>query len=481
MSKLIQDIEQLAIIANQLEPTPRTRNQQLEQLQQFANQFISSIPQSKAYFGGNSAPEQFVIDEQPKSLESLLNTYKSQVAQKGINAASSGHLGYIPGGSLFTAALGDFIVDISNEYAGMYYGSPGAVAMEEAVLNWMKSVFQFPKSAIGNLTSGGSIANLIALTAARDHHGIKGDLIEKSVVYLSEQTHHCIHKAFRIIGLSDIQIRHVPINDRFKIIPEKLNAKIEQDRNDGLNPFLVIASAGTTDTGAVDPLQAIGAIAHKNQLWYHIDAAYGGFFMLVDSKKHLFEGIDTADSLVIDPHKSLFLPFGIGAVLVKDRQAVFQSNHYRPNYMQDAFSDDVLINPADVSPELSKHFRGMRIWLPLQFHGLAPFKACLEEKLLLTQYFREKLIAAGFSVGPEPDLSVSYFWYPSKTIDQNAFNQSLLNYIHQDGRVFMSSTIIQGQFVIRMALLAFRTKLETIEVAMKMILAAKKKVENDFK
>ncbi|VAV85316.1 Aromatic-L-amino-acid decarboxylase, partial [hydrothermal vent metagenome] len=134
------------------------------------------------------------------------------------------------------------------------------------------------------------------------------------------------------------------------------------------------------------------------------------------------------------------------------------------------------VNPADVSPELTKHFRGLRLWLPLQLHGIEPFIACLEEKLLLTTYFRERLLEIGFKLGPEPDLSVSYFWYPSKTMDENTFNEKLMQEIHNDGEVFLSSTIINNKFVIRMAILSFRTKLKTIDKAVKMIDKARKKL-----
>ncbi len=251
----------------------------------------------------------------------------------------------------------------------------------------------------------------------------------------------------------------------------------EKDIEEGFNPFLIVASAGTTDTGAIDPLQEISVIAKKTEMWFHVDAAYGGFFILTDSRKNRFKGIENADSLVIDPHKGLFIPYGLGAVLIKDKEAVFHSQHYTANYMQDATQENSIINPADVSPELTKHFRGLRMWLPLKLHGIKPFVACLEEKLYLTQYFRERLLKQGFEIGPEPDLSVSYFWYPSMG-DQNEFNRNLMSEIHKDGRVFLSSTEINSKFVIRMAILSFRTKIHTIDKAMEMILDAKKKVES---
>jgi glutamate/tyrosine decarboxylase-like PLP-dependent enzyme len=343
----------------------------------------------------------------------------------------------------------------------------------------MKSVFGFPKSAIGNLTSGGSIATLIALTAARDKYGIKNAKVEKSVIYVSPQVHHCINKALRIIGLEDVIIRHIALDENSKIITSDLKSNIENDMLQGLKPFLVIASAGTTDTGAIDPLKEIGDLAIANNLWYHVDAAYGGFFMLSDKVKHKFKGVELADSLVIDPHKGLFLPYGLGAVLVKDKDAVYHSNHYRANYMQDAIDDDMPVNPADVSPELTKPFRSLRLWLPLQLHGIEPFVACLEEKLLMTQYFREHLKGIGFMLGPEPDLSVSYFWYPSKDMDENEFNERLMQGIHCDGEIFLSSTIINGKFVIRMAILSFRTKLHTIDKAVVMIDKVRKSVSKN--
>src|SRR5699024_2281318 len=211
-----------------------------------------------------------------------------------------------------------------------------------------------------------------------------------NVIYLSEQSQHCIKKSLIILGLEDVIIHHLELDEHYKIKPEFLKRHIEVYYANKLQPFMIVASAGTTDVGAIDPLDDIADIAAKNNLWFHVDAAYGGFFVLT-SKKPAFKGIERADSLVVDPHKGLFLPYGLGAVLVKDREAVLQSNLSTGNYLQDAVADDAALNPANVSPELTKHFRGMRMWLPLQLHGVKPFVACLEEKLLLTAYFREKL------------------------------------------------------------------------------------------
>lgn len=480
MTNIKNQILKLQTISENLEPSRDLRNKYLDSVRAFTHEFIGSLDNVVTFNTNTVNKEALGLNNEKKSINKIVNLINNEVAKKGMKPASGGHLGYIPGGGIFTASLGDYLADITNEYAGMYYASPGGVTIENEVIDWMKTLFNFPKSSVGNLTSGGSIANLIALTAARDKHRIKNAVIEKSVIYTSEQIHHCVHKALRIIGLEDVQIRYITLDSNSKIIPEVLEQQIIEDKGKGLNPFVVIASAGTTDTGAIDPLEEIGNIAKRHGLWYHVDAAYGGFFVLVDSVKDKFKGLDMADSLVIDPHKGLFLPYGLGAVLVKDKQAVYHSNHYRANYMQDAIKDNFPVNPADVSPELTKHFRGLRLWLPLQLHGIEPFKACLEEKLLLTHYFRQELQKIGFVLGPEPDLSVSYFWYPAENVDQNIFNERLMQAIHEDGEIFLSSTLINGKFVIRMALLSFRTRLDHIDRAVAMIDRLRKAVEKEF-
>jgi glutamate/tyrosine decarboxylase-like PLP-dependent enzyme len=204
--------------------------------------------------------------------------------------------------------------------------------------------------------------------------------------------------------------------------------------------------------------------------------------MLVPAEREKLKGIERSDSLVIDPHKGLFLPYGSGVILVRDAEKLAQSHHYQANYMQDANSGEgegeVELSPADVSPELTKHFRGMRLWLPLKLHGVAPFRACLEEKLMLTRYFHEQVAKIeGIETGPEPDLSITYFRYvapqddarDANSFDANRFNEELINRIRSDGRVFLSSTLLHGKFVIRFACLSFRTHLSRVDLLLDLI------------
>ncbi|MEO6684284.1 MAG: aminotransferase class V-fold PLP-dependent enzyme [Ginsengibacter sp.] len=474
MEPILQQLENLDKISRQLEFSRDERTNLLNTVGNYANTFLSGLDNVPTF--SEKEPRKSLAIHEKKSLEEILSLYQSEVAETGINAASGGHLGYIPGGGIFSAALADFLAAVTNPYAGVYYASPGAVLIENEVINWLKTIFSFPKSAVGNLASGGSISTLIALTAARDKHQIKNDRIKNSVVYVSEQIHHCFQKTLLIIGLEDIIIRYVPLDDADKMNPDALQEIIKKDIEAGLNPFLVAGTAGTTDTGTVDPLDKIADIAAQNKMWFHVDAAYGGFFILT-SRKDLLKGIEKADSLIVDPHKGMFLPYGLGAVLIKDEKAMLHSNHYLANYMQDAEEDGILTNsPANLSPELTKHFRGLRLWLPLQLHGTEPFIATLEEKLLLLQYFRTKLQEIGFNIGPTPDLSISYFWYPFEN-DSNEKNKQLMEAIHRDGSIFFSSSVIKKQYVIRIAILSFRTKLLHIEKAVEMIKLCLKEIE----
>ena len=471
--EIIQKLNELNKLSKQLDIQEFERLEMIKSVSDYTNQFIEGLSTTKAF--AEKEANSLEITNQKRSLSELLDLYQKQVAETGINAASGKHLGYIPGGGVFTAALADFIAAVTNPYASVHYASPGAATIENEVVNWLKSLFLFPDHSVGCLSSGGSISTLIAFTAARDKHKVKNEFIRKNVVYLSEQVHHSTQKTLRIIGLEDVIIRYVPLDGNHKIKSDFLEELIEKDNSEGFQPFLIVATAGTTDTGAVDPLDEIATIAKKYNLWFHVDAAYGGFFILT-SKKDLFKGIEKADSIIVDPHKGLFLPYGVGAVLVKDSAAVLHSNYYTANYMQDGESEEMIKSPANLSPELTKHFRGLRVWLPLQIHGIEPFIACLEEKLLLVNYFRNKLADLGFCLGPEPDLSVSYFWYPFAT-DSDEKNRQLMDEIHADGSVFLSSSIIDDRFVIRIAILAFRTKKKTIDEALEMIRNCLKKVK----
>jgi aromatic-L-amino-acid/L-tryptophan decarboxylase len=467
---MIDRLQELEQLARQLEPAQAQRDDWNAAVQAYADDFINRIEVLKAY-DEPSLGEGFSLEtkETGRDLGALLQELEQQVDRQGINPASGGHLGYVPGGGIFPAALGDYLAAVTNRYAGLFFANPGAVRMENSLIRWMCQLMGYPEEALGNLASGGSIANLIAITAARDFKGIKAARVERAVVYLTSQVHHCVQKALRIAGLGEAVIRYIPIDQRFRMDAGALRQQLQQDIALGLEPFLVVGSAGTTDTGAVDPLDAIADLAQQYGLWFHVDAAYGGFFIMVEELKERFVGIERSDSVVIDPHKGLFLPYGLGAVLIKNVEALYNAHFYKANYMQDAQRFWEEWSPADLSPELTKHFRGLRLWLPLQLLGLQPFRAALAEKAALCQYFYEKIQGLGFETGPPPELSIMLFRYRSPEGDANRFNEQLLEYVRRDGRVFLSSTSINGEYWIRLAVLSFRTHLREIELCIEVL------------
>ncbi len=468
-----EKIEELYRQCQILEPDRKVFDHINERSTTFAFDFMESLNDVKAYISDQGTGEgikEYDIEEEGVEIEKLLDALSKNVTGNGLNPASGGHLGYIPGGGVYPAAVGDYLAAVMNSYAGVFFGSAGAVRMENLLIRWMCKIIGFPSSALGNLTSGGSIANLIAMTTARDKKLKHSDEYKNAVIYLTEQVHHSVTKAIRIAGFGYAHIRFVPIDDMYRMDVDQLENLIKEDEANGLNPFLVVASAGTTDTGAVDPMKAIGKVCKKHDLWFHVDGAYGGFFILSDAVKHRFEGVELADSFTIDPHKGLFLPYGVGAVLIKDVDALNQAHYYQANYMQDAVEIDEEPSPADLSPELTKHFRGLRMWLPLKLFGIKPFKAALEEKIWLCRYFREEVQKIeGIEVGPDPDLSVALWRLKPKEGDANEANRWLARKIVEDGRVFMSSTTIDGEVWMRIAVLSFRTHIQTIEKALEMI------------
>lgn len=468
---MLEKLKELESISKLLEPTIDQRNSWLHDVSAYLNEFIDTLDTKPAFVEGHvTRMRQLKIKEEPQSLEIIIDLFKTELTAYGIKPSSGGHMGYIPGGGVYTSSLGDMMAAVTDQYAGIFFSNPGAVVLENQLIRWMCEVMGYPSTAHGNITSGGSIANLIAIVSARDKYNLTRHNLHRAVFYTTEQIHHCVHKAIRIAGLTESISRVIPMDDEFRMDVKILHDQVASDQRAGLIPFMIIASAGTTDTGSVDPLDKIADICEQYHIWYHIDGAYGGFFNLIDRCKPLFKGIERSDSLAIDPHKGLFLPYGIGTILFKDVQAVMKSHHYRASYMKDAFDIDTdEYNPCDLSPELTKHFRGPRMWLPLHLHGLAPFKAALEEKLVLTEYFYEKIKTLGFETGPRPVLSITIFRYIPETGDANEFNNKLVEAIHKDGRVFFSSTMIHGNVWIRCAILGFRTHVHTVDRGLEML------------
>ncbi len=444
-------ISALEAVSRELEEPSDTRREWTERVVEFSHSVIDGLENRPAWSTAEGARGEFLelgVPETPTSIDLVMDLVEREIDGPGLQPASGGHLGYIPGGGIFPGALGDMIAAVTNRFAGVSYAGRGAVAVENLMLRWLRDELGLPAGAHGTLTAGGSIATLVAFVAARDARGIRARNVETAVVYVTSQAHHCVAKSLAIAGLGEAVQHVIPMDSRYRMDCTALAEAVRADRAKGLRPFLVVGTAGTTDTGALDPLGEIAEIAEREKLWFHVDGAYGGAFVLVNELRPLFAGIERADSIVVDPHKGLFIPYGTGAVLVRDPAHLAESLGLRGAYLQDA--TDLLDepSPADLSPELTRHFRGLRMWLPLVLHGAERFRAALMEKHLLAQYFHGKARELGFEVGPTPDLSVCLSRrHPgggSHLVAAYGFNAVLLRTVRNDGHVFLSSTRIDG-------------------------------------
>lgn len=411
----------------------------------------------------------FTIPEDPEPFDEALQVVEHYVDGIGHNLGSSRFFAYIPSGGLHDSAVADYLAAVSNRYAGVGAAAPGATRLEHSMLRWLADVVGYPETAEGDLTSGGSLAALSAIVTAREANGLKSADIPSAVVYLTAQTHHTFQKALHVAGLGECEVREISLDAKMRMDCDKLCESIENDRNAGLRPWLIAASAGTTDTGAIDPLDRIADIAAEAGVWMHVDAAYGGAFALCDEGRRRLKGIERSNSMILDPHKGFFLPCGIGVVLVRDGQKLFDAYHARGTYMQDV-AGDTERSPCDYSAELTRPSRALRFWLPFKVHGSRAFAAALEEKLLLAQHFYEHCEKIdGIKLGPAPDLSVVTFRFCPDSIDADVATRALLDAIHRDGRVFMASTTIAGRFTIRMAILTYHTHVEDVDLALAVI------------
>jgi aromatic-L-amino-acid/L-tryptophan decarboxylase len=459
------EIERLRVTAAPLEPNADARRelggQALEHALAYWDQIetaSSNRPWSEV-FSQRLDPE---FSEEGRELPAVLDYVRACVDAPGFATTSPRFMAYIPGGALPYSALGDLLAATSNKYSGFASASPGAVRIENACTQWLANVIGYPKTAAGTLTSGGSIANLTAIVAAREARDPDGG----GAVYTTRFAHYCIDKALHIAGRGRSPRRQIETDASHRMSVAALEEALEADVKNGIRPWLVVASGGTVDTGAIDPLPEIAEVCRKYGAWFHVDGAYGGLFALCDEGRDLLRGIDQADSVALDPHKTLFLPYGTGAALVRDGRHLTEAFSATAHYISPLGESEVGPSPADLSPELTRHFRAMRLWLPLQVAGVAAFRAAQSEKLALARYFHQRLSEIdGFDPGPAPDLSVVAFRCVPEGGDANEFTERLLKLLQQEGRVMISGTRIDGIYYIRCAILCFRTHIEHVDEA----------------
>jgi aromatic-L-amino-acid decarboxylase len=420
------------------------------------------------------------ISEEPLhgGIEAALD-YVSSATDGSLATTSPGFMAYIPGGGIFATAVADFVADVLNRYTGLAATAPEFVRIEHEVIAWLAREFGYGPSATGVLTSGGSVATLLGVTRARDDTDASGDL-RRLTGYTSAQAHGSVASAFRLAGLPAGNLRLVACDAEFKMSAAALEEAVQTDRAAGLRPFMVVASAGTTNTGAIDPLEAIADLCGRERLWMHVDAAYGGAFVLCPDGRRRLAGIERAHSISFDPHKGLFLPYGTGCVLFRDPLVPLNGGDA---YLRDARSGEDAWNPADFGLELTRPFRGLRVWLPLVLHGAGAFRAAIAQKLELAARLHQGLLdlpAGRIEIVAAPQLTVVAVARPrlagEPLADWNGRNEQMLRAINGRGRSVLSSTLLPGndgdRLVVRACILSHRTSEPQIEALLEDLRAA---------
>jgi aromatic-L-amino-acid decarboxylase len=444
----------MARIVEHIESLPSQPAQNVEGATEYARTLLEPLP------------------KQGTPYESLLASLFDDYIPRSFNAAGPGYLAYIPGGGIFHAAVADLIADAVNRYVGVCAAAPALVQLEANVIRWFCEIVGYGKGSGGILTSGGSLAILTAVVTARRNR-LRDEEILQGTLYCGDQIHHAFQKAAVLAGFPAANVREVPSDARFRVRVDALAEAIERDRAAGFKPFLIAGSAGTTNTGAVDDLPALASLAREQNCWLHVDGAYGAFFLLTERGRATLRGIEEADSIVLDPHKTLFLPFGTGALVVKDARTLRAAHSAHADYLPEMQEADELVDFCEVSPELSRDFRGLRVWLPLKLFGIEPFREQLDEKLDLIDYVtRELRTIEGLEIVAAPQLTIVAFRLVREGADPNTLTRDLLGRVNARKRVMLTPAVLDGMFVIRVCIVSHRTHAERVRMAVEDVRSA---------
>lgn len=413
--------------------------------------------------------------ERPENLNELLKLLNETIVPTGQIPGHPGYMAYVAGAGNPISQMAQALSQTYNQFTGHHSLSPGLVQLEEEVIGWLLKMVGYDKAlSSGFLTTGGSLANLSALSFARAKV-FKSYDYAKARFYASTEAHHCIAKALHVLGFPTSSLVHIPVDENFHMRISALKTQIAQDIKEGFTPVCIIGTAGSTQTGSVDSLEEIAKVAQEFKVWFHVDAAYGGFFMLTDEGQEKLKGINLADSIALDPHKSLSIPYGTGGLLVKNKTDMKYEYRGSTSYMPPSPGlDGEHLDFADLSPELSRDARGLRIWLPLRFFGVAPFQLNLEEKLKLSHHLTLKLNQIpGVQLLKKPDLSITNF-----CLKTNELTQKLVTAINESQTLFLTTCTLQDRLYIRVCLLGFRTHFKQVEELLALITHESKRLNS---
>ena len=429
---------------------------------------LDRLPAEPAWRGGTRAELEAVLREPaPES-----GRPAAEVLERAVNdilpvASRVDHprfFAFVPGSATWPGVLADFLCSGFNTFQGTWLSAAGPSQLELVVLDWFREWIGYPESAGGVFTSGGSAASLDAFVAAREAAGSP----PRPTVYMSDQSHSAMSRAAAIVGVRPGHVRKVPSDERFRIDMESLARAVAEDRAAGLEPIAVCGNAGATNTGAVDPLDAMADYCARERIWFHVDAAYGGFAVLTDRGKRALRGIERADSIAMDPHKWIFQPFEAGCLMVKDVRRLEAAFAVHPEYLQDTRSGSEQPNFSDRGLQLSRSFRALKVWMSIQTFGLAAFRRSIAKGIDLAEraeaYIRGSDV---LEIATPASLGVICFrFHPRGSNWSQArlerINERVQARVIDTGTAMMSSTRLRGAYSLRFCILNHTTSWQDV-------------------
>ena len=382
----------------------------------------------------------------------IIAQLKNDVLPNNLHVDHPRFFAFVPGPNNFASVMADAIAAGLQVFNGTWLGGSAAAAVELGVVRWLCRACGFPALGGGLFVSGGSMANLTALVAARS--ALLRDRIDGATVYFSDQTHSSVERALRVIGFLPEQLRKLRSDEEFRLSIESVRDAIAEDRRNNLRPFCVIANAGTTNTGAIDPLPELADLAAKEKMWLHVDGAFGAAAVLSERGRMLLSGLERADSVSLDPHKWLFQSFECGCVLVRDVALLKSAFQIKPDYLRDVHRISAEFNPADHGVQLTRSFRALKVWLSLQTFGLAAFRDAIRRGFELAEIAERELRArAGWEILSPAQMATICFRYGK----DDELQTKLVDLIMEDGYALLTSTTLRGAVALRLCTINPRT------------------------
>jgi glutamate/tyrosine decarboxylase-like PLP-dependent enzyme len=447
-----------------LDTTPAQFRDLAHRITEVAAEYLQALDSASTYHGasGPVLDQLFRVTPPEDGMGEEALTLLSEVVQYS-RKQNGRFFGYVLGSGEPVGAAADLLASVLNQNVTAWRSGPAAVTIEKTVVNWLATAIGCGDFS-GSLTGGGSSANLMGLAMAREaklpanESGLRAN--PRATVYASEEIHMSIPKAVALLGIGRENLRLIPTDDSFRIRLDRLEQAIERDQRDGCVPVAVVASAGTVNVGAIDPLREVAEIAHQHGAWFHVDGAYGALAAMADGEK--FAGLELADSLSLDPHKWLYQSLDCGCLLFRDAAAAQKAFAHSGDYAK-TLTDDPIEGFAffEESLELSRRFRALKLWLSIRYHGMAAFREAIRNDLAHAQ----RLAAA---VQREPrlellapvELSAVCFRYRGKASSEEELNQlnaAILKRVIERGRVYLSNAVLRGKFCLRACIVNHRT------------------------